>query len=117
MRYQRHVGKRWHRRSGRDAVYLRVAASTARYPVEHMSTSCEPIISVSGLRGVIGESLTPLVAGRYAAAFAAEIPAGAVVITRDGRGTGAMLASAVAAALQAMGRKVIDAGIAATPTT
>jgi phosphomannomutase len=82
-----------------------------------MNTSAEPIISVSGLRGVVGESLTPLVAARYAAAFAAELPAGAVVITRDGRTTGAMLAAAITAALQAMGRKVIDAGIAATPTT
>ena len=76
-----------------------------------------PIISVSGLRGIVGQSLTPLVAARYAAAFAAELPAGPVVITRDGRSTGAMLAAAVTAALQAMGRKVIDAGIAATPTT
>ncbi|MEX2140119.1 MAG: phosphoglucosamine mutase [Pirellulales bacterium] len=80
-------------------------------------TSSDPIISVSGLRGIIGQSLTPLVAARYAAAFAAELPPGSVVITRDGRATGAMLAAAVTAALQAMGRKVIDAGVAATPTT
>src|SRR5688572_8509996 len=77
----------------------------------------DPIISVSGLRGVVGQSLTPLVAARYAAAFAAELPPGPVVITRDGRTTGAMLSTAISGALQAMGRKVIDAGIAATPTT
>jgi phosphomannomutase len=77
----------------------------------------EPIISVSGLRGIVGQSLTPLVAARYAAAFAAELPPGSVVITRDGRTTGAMLSTAISGALQAMGRMVIDAGIAATPTT
>ena len=43
--------------------------------------SPEPIISVSGLRGIVGQSLTPLVAARYAAAFAAELPAGPIVIT------------------------------------
>jgi phosphomannomutase len=82
-----------------------------------MTDSPDPIITVSGLRGVLGQSLTPLIVARYAAAFAAELPAGAVVITRDGRATGAMLSAAVTAALQAMGRKVIDAGVAATPTT
>ena len=77
----------------------------------------EPIISVSGLRGLIGESLTPEVAARFAAAFAGTLPAGSVVITRDGRNTGEMLAAAVAAALTACGKHVLDAGISATPTT
>ena len=38
----------------------------------------EPIISVSGLRGIVGETLTPEVAIRYAAAFAAIAPAGPI---------------------------------------
>jgi phosphomannomutase len=77
----------------------------------------EPIISVSGLRGVVGETLTPLVATRFAAAFAAGLLKGKVVVTRDGRATGEMLATAVAAGVLASGHDVIDAGIAATPTT
>jgi phosphomannomutase len=77
----------------------------------------EPIISVSGLRGIVGESLTPEVATRYACALAAELPAGSLVITRDGRPSGPMLADALRAALTAVGRDVIDAGVAATPTT
>ena len=77
----------------------------------------EPIISVSGLRGIVGESLTPEVALRFACAFAAEIPAGPIVITRDGRATGRMLADAIRSGLQATGRDVIDADVAATPTT
>jgi phosphomannomutase len=81
-----------------------------------MNVSVEPIITVSGLRGVVGESLTPLVAARYSAAFAAGLPAGAVVVSRDGRATGAMLSAAVTGALLGLGRKVVDAGVAATPT-
>lgn len=77
----------------------------------------EPIISVSGLRGLIGESLSPEVAARFACAFAAKLPAGPIVISRDGRTTGRMLADSVRASLCAIGRDVLDADIAATPTT
>ena len=76
----------------------------------------EPIISVAGLRGVIGEALNPDVAMRYAAAFSATAPPGLFVITRDSRPTGQMLANAIHAGLNATGRSTIDAGIAATPT-
>ena len=76
----------------------------------------EPIISVAGLRGVIGEALNPDVAMRYAAAFSATAPPGPFVITRDSRPTGAMLANAIHASLHAVGRSTIVAGIAATPT-
>lgn len=77
----------------------------------------EPIISVSGLRGVVGESLTPLVAIRYATALAQVAPPGPLVLTRDGRATGAALSDCLRGALIAGGRDVIDAGVAATPTT
>ncbi len=77
----------------------------------------EPIISVSGLRGIIGESLSPELALRFACAFAAECGPGAIIITRDGRHTGRMLVDAIRAGLCAVGRHVIDADIAATPTT
>jgi phosphomannomutase len=76
----------------------------------------EPIISVSGLRGIVGETLTPEVAIRYAAAFAATVPAGPIVVGRDSRPSGKMLARAVQAGLQAVGRDTIDASVAATPT-
>lgn len=77
----------------------------------------ELIISVSGLRGIVGESLTPEVAIRYTAAFAEELPPGPVVVTRDGRHTGELLEGAVQSALLAMGRDCRGAGVAATPTT
>ncbi|MDZ7617848.1 MAG: phosphoglucosamine mutase, partial [Patescibacteria group bacterium] len=76
----------------------------------------EPIISVSGLRGIIGESLTPEVAMRYVAAFASAMPPGLILVSRDGRPSGKMLAQAVHASLHAMGRDTLDAGILSTPT-
>jgi len=77
----------------------------------------EPIISVSGLRGIVGETLTPEVAIRYATAFAAQCPPGPLVVTRDGRFSGQMLSEAIHGGLHAAGRDTLDAGIAATPTT
>lgn len=77
----------------------------------------EPIISVSGLRGVIGESLSPDLAIRYVCAWAQLAPPGKVILTRDGRTTGSMLAAAIRSGLEAVGRDCFDAGVAATPTT
>ena len=74
------------------------------------------IVSVSGLRGVVGGSLTPEIAIRYAAAFAAGLPPGPIVLARDGRANGPPLAAALASFLTASGRDVIDCGVAATPT-
>lgn len=77
----------------------------------------EPIISVSGLRGVIGTELTPAVVTRYVAAFCCHLPPKVpIVVSRDGRATGAMLADACTATLQAHGHPVLNVGIAATPT-
>ncbi|MGA2621536.1 MAG: phosphoglucosamine mutase [Thermoguttaceae bacterium] len=76
----------------------------------------EPIISVSGLRGVVGDSLTPEVALRYVAALAAVAPPGPIIVARDGRPSGEMLSGAVHTGLQAAGRDTLEAGIAATPT-
>ena len=74
------------------------------------------IISVSGLRGVIGENLTPEVAARFACAYSSQRPAGPFILARDGRSTGSMLVDAIRGALLAIGRSVLDAEVAATPT-
>lgn len=76
----------------------------------------ELIISVSGLRGVVGEHLTPELAGRFSCAYVAGQPDGPIVVARDGRNTGSMLVDAIRAAVMAVGRSVIDVGVAATPT-
>lgn len=74
------------------------------------------IISVSGLRGIIGETLTPDIASRFVAAFADQIPEGKIIVGRDGRSSGPMLRQSIVAALNACGRDVIDADVASTPT-
>lgn len=74
------------------------------------------IISVSGLRGIVGQHLTPEAALRYAAAFARLAPAGPIVVGRDSRPSGLMLQEAVLAALHAAGRNTFQAGIVPTPT-
>ncbi|MBQ3388502.1 MAG: phosphoglucosamine mutase [Thermoguttaceae bacterium] len=76
------------------------------------------IISVSGLRGEVGKTLTPEVAMRYALAFSLSIPQeGPFVITWDGRSSGSIFADALCAALNAAGRPTLVGGVAATPTT
>jgi phosphomannomutase len=81
------------------------------------ATDSEPlIVSVSGLRGVVGGALTADVAVRYVAAFAATLPPGPIVIGRDGRSSGPALSAAIVEHLVAAGRDVIDCGPAATPT-
>jgi phosphomannomutase len=78
--------------------------------------SSEPIISVSVLRGIVGESLTTDVAQRYVRAFVAGLPDGPIVIGRDGRASGPLFASVIGEAIAATGRDVLDAGPGATPT-
>jgi len=80
------------------------------------------IISASGIRGVVGEGLTPEVAARYGAAFGSWVrdrsagKAGFVLVGRDSRTSGALLLDAVAAGIRACGLDVRDMGVVATPT-
>ncbi|MFN0119448.1 MAG: phosphoglucosamine mutase [Blastocatellia bacterium] len=73
-------------------------------------------ISVSGVRGVIGESLTPALLTRFAQAFGTYVGSGAIVIGRDTRTSGEMVRQAVIAGLLSSGRRVIDLGVAPVPT-
>jgi phosphomannomutase len=74
------------------------------------------IISVSGIRGIIGESLTPDAACRFGMALGTYLKGGKVVLGRDGRPSGTMLKHAVVAGLTAVGCIIEDIGIAPTPT-
>ncbi len=81
------------------------------------------IISISGMRGVIGESLTPVVAANYGMAYGTFLRAShpkdngplKVCIGRDSRPSGMMMTAAVSAGLMAAGFEVIDLGIVTTP--
>jgi phosphomannomutase len=81
-----------------------------------MASSGPLIVSVSGLRGIVGDSLTPAVALAYGSAFAAHLGGGTVVLSRDGRPSGTLLRYALNAALLASGCDVLDLGVVATPT-
>lgn len=78
------------------------------------------MVSVSGVRGRVGDALTPDVVCRYAAAFAAfslsRSISRSIVVGRDSRVSGPMFHSAVVAALQSVGADIIDIGMAPTPT-
>jgi phosphomannomutase len=74
------------------------------------------ILSVSGVRGIVGPEFTPLLVARWAAAFAAGLGAGPVVLGRDSRPSGERLACIAADTLQGCGRTVWDLGIVPTPT-
>jgi phosphomannomutase len=78
------------------------------------------MISVSGVRGRVGEALTPEVVARFAAGFGAwaadRATSRAIVVGRDSRVSGPMFHRAVIAALQSVGCAVIDIGLTTTPT-
>lgn len=74
------------------------------------------ILSISGLRGIVGDGLDPDYIARFAAALGTLADGGTIVVARDGRSTGPMVQHAVFAGLIATGCNVVDAGIAATPT-
>ncbi|MBM3979349.1 MAG: phosphoglucosamine mutase [Planctomycetes bacterium] len=81
-----------------------------------MAVPSDLIVSVSGIRGIVGAGLTPEVAARFAAAFGSTVAGQRVILSRDGRPSGEMLRHAVLAGLLGAGCTVDDIGIAPTPT-
>src|ERR1700692_3253253 len=73
-------------------------------------------IGVSGIRGVVGEFLTPALARAFAQAFGTYVGSGRVVVGRDTRASGPMLQHAVQCGLLAAGCEVVDVGVLPTPT-
>ncbi|MDZ7314638.1 MAG: phosphoglucosamine mutase [candidate division KSB1 bacterium] len=74
------------------------------------------MVSVSGIRGIVGDGLTPEAALQLAQAYGSEFGPGKIVLARDSRVTGPMLKHAVIAGLMAVGCDVVDLDLAATPT-
>jgi phosphomannomutase len=74
------------------------------------------IVSVSGIRGIVGQGLTCQKALAFAKALGTYVAGGPVVVSRDGRPSGATLRHAVLAGLLESGCTVHDLGIAPTPT-
>ena len=74
------------------------------------------MVSISGVRGIIGDGLEPEVLVKYTAAYADFIGKGKVVVGRDARISGEMVNNIVTGTLIAKGLDVIDIGICPTPT-
>lgn len=89
-------------------------------------TNAPLMLSISGMRGLVGQSLTPTVAARFGAAFGSwlwtsrrpgndETKPPIVALGRDSRQSGPMIEAAVASGLASTGCKVIRVGILSTP--
>src|SRR5882762_1306915 len=77
------------------------------------------MVSVSGVRGLVGLDLTPEVVARWAAAFGTWAKNGKrnrIVVGRDARTSGHMFAGAATAGLNSVGCHVINMRLVATPT-
>jgi len=72
--------------------------------------------SVSGIRGIVGDSLTVELVLSFAKRFGVFAQRGKIVIGRDSRTTGKMLQQVISAGLMSVGCDVIDIGICPTPT-
>jgi len=72
-------------------------------------------IGISGVRGIVGETLTPELIVDFACAFATFVESGTVLIARDTRPSGRMLSAAVRSAVVSCGSNVVDLGVCPTP--
>jgi phosphomannomutase len=75
------------------------------------------MISISGVRGIVGRSLTPELLVRLGEAFGTYMRSGRVVVGRDTRVSGEMVKCAVFSGLLSTGCAIVDVGIVSTPTT
>ncbi len=74
------------------------------------------MVGVSGVRGIVGESLTPQVVTEFAQAYGTLVEGGKVVLARDSRPSGCMFEAAACAGLLAAGCPVTELGCVMTPT-
>src|SRR3712207_7873397 len=72
-------------------------------------------ISISGVRGVVGESLTPSLLTRFTQAFGTYVGPGTIVIGRDTRTSGEMVRQAVLAGLLSSGCRGVDLDVCPVP--
>lgn len=74
------------------------------------------MISISGVRGIVGRSLTPALLVRFGEAFGTYMRSGRVVVGRDTRVSGEMVKCSLFGGLLSTGCSIIDVGVVATPT-
>jgi phosphomannomutase len=71
-------------------------------------------MTTAGVRGIVGEALTPSVVVRFAQAFGTYIDGGTVYVSRDTRKSGEMIAASLRSGLMACGCGVVDLGVIPT---
>ncbi|MGD9498278.1 MAG: phosphoglucosamine mutase [Armatimonadota bacterium] len=71
-------------------------------------------ITIAGVRGVVGETLTPELLVNFSHAFGTWTGPGRVLVSRDTRPSGAMVAPCVFSGLIAAGCEVVDLGVCPT---
>ena len=74
------------------------------------------MISDSGIRGILGETLTPEIVMKFAAHFGNFSGKGKIIVGRDSRTTGPAMFHAIVSGLISVGCEVVDIGIVPTPT-
>lgn len=74
------------------------------------------MVSVSGIRGIVGDGLDPQTIVKYTQAYADFCGKGKIVIGADGRISGTMVKNIITGTLLAKGNDVVDIGITPTPT-
>ncbi|GKT16006.1 hypothetical protein ADUPG1_010833 [Aduncisulcus paluster] len=77
--------------------------------------------SISGIRGIVNHSLTPMVVSQWIVAFCRYIQSlypsiGSIIIGRDSRPSGSSIVELVRSIIEAEGLDVIDVGVVPTPT-
>jgi len=72
--------------------------------------------SISGIRGIVGETLTPQVVISHTKAFLDLLKAKKIVIGRDSRPTGEAITELVCSVCSLSGVEIADVGLATTPT-
>ncbi len=74
------------------------------------------MVSVSGIRGIVGDGIDPKTIVKYASAYADFCGKGKIVVGSDGRISGEMVKHSLIGTLLAKGNDVVDIGICPTPT-
>ena len=74
------------------------------------------MIGISGVRGVVGENLTPELLVNLGQAFGTWTDSGKVVVGRDTRASGDMVKHAVFSGLLSAGCRIVDVGVCGTPS-
>jgi len=101
---------RFFRRSSPECAYI--ASKTISYQPLIMQNLR---VASFGIRGFVGQSLTPKIVMDFASAFAAFNQGGCILLGRDTRYSSDMIHSAVMASLLSAGCEVMDFGVCPTP--